>query len=170
MYAHMYVYICTHAYTHTTDMYIHACRCTFGRTVNNVKQRKTFWRWENIQMKKLSGTPTGFKKPHSTPIFLLDTAGSGSIPLSITSELANSALDIESSQNYRILWVGRDLIDCLIPIPLPWAETRHGSCMQAAPKALSSLCGQRKCPSQHAAHFYRTPLGHKLSSLQHGKI
>jgi len=30
---------------------------------------------------------------------------------------------IKESQNHRMVWVGRDLKDHLVPTPLPWAET-----------------------------------------------
>jgi len=33
--------------------------------------------------------------------------------------------DITESWNHRIVWVGRDLKDHLVPTPLPWAGTAY---------------------------------------------
>jgi len=43
--------------------------------------------------------------------------------LDILSNFPYVAYDLCSCKHHRMVWVGRDIIDCLVPTALPWAGT-----------------------------------------------
>jgi len=46
---------------------------------------------------------------------------------------AGQILRDEISQNHRMVWVGRDLTDQLVPTPVPWAPSTRPGCSKPHP-------------------------------------
>lgn len=64
------------------------------------------------------------KKESDLPSAILQTSGVSEFTKK-RSKLVLPAPQVNSALNHRIAWVGRDLKNHVVPIPLPWSAATH---------------------------------------------